>query len=139
MADRKRILIVDDELHIREVLGNYFRFLGYDVLVAGNGKDALDVMMALRCDVVISDIIMPVMDGVELLRNIREHYPMCHCVMITGYVTQDNVLACMKYGADTCVFKPLDDMKELEEAVARAFDQIEHWQRKLKELTQMKP
>ena len=78
------------------------------------------------------------MTGVELLRKIRKEFPMVHVIMITGYVTMDNVLSCMRLGADTCVFKPLEDMTELEDAVKAAFDHIKHWQKKLKTLIDMK-
>ena len=64
---------------------------------------------------------------------------MTHCIMITGYVTMENVLCCMRLGADTCIFKPLEDMKELENAVNMAVERLKHWQIKLKTLIKMKP
>ncbi len=137
--DRIRILVVDDEKEIREMLSRHFRFLGYDVEIAGNGKEALEMMEKIRCDIVISDIRMPVMDGVELLRQIQSEHPMTHVLMITGYVTLENVLSCIRHGAKTCVFKPLEDMKELEEAVSGAVHEIQRWQEKLKLLLKMRP
>jgi YesN/AraC family two-component response regulator len=88
--------------------------------------------------VVISDIMMPVMDGVELIRQVHKQYPMTGVIMITGYVTMENVLSCMRHGADTCVYKPFTDMKELEDAVSHAVGRLTHWQEKLKSLLKMK-
>ena len=60
-------------------------------------------------------------------------------IMITGYVTLENALACMRNRAETCVFKPLNDLGELEEAVASALKHLNRWQQKLSELQGMKP
>lgn len=132
------LLIVDDEEHIRDMLSRHFRFLEYDVITAGNGAEALARLGESKVDVVISDIVMPEVDGVELLRALRSQYPMIHAVMITGYVTLENALACMRLGADTCIFKPLEDLKELEDAVDSAVDRLKCWHKKLLELKGMK-
>jgi DNA-binding NtrC family response regulator len=131
--------VVDDEIDIRDMIRRHFMFLGYDVATATDGVDALKQMATKRFEVVISDITMPVMDGVQLLRAVREEYPMTRCIMITGYVTMENVLCCMRKGADTCVFKPIRDISELERAVEHAVDQLKQWQEKIKYLLAMKP
>ena len=92
-----------------------------------------------RVDVVISDIRMPEMDGVALLREVRRQYPMVRVIMITGYVTLENALACMRNQADTCIFKPIQDMTELEQAVETAMEALARWNRKFRELQGMKP
>ncbi len=133
-----RLLIVDDEVEIREMLSRHFRMIGYGVDLAGNGVEALEVLSSRPIDVVISDIMMPKMDGVSLLREIRVQYPMIRVIMITGYITLENALACMRNKADTCIFKPLNDLAELEEAIAFAINNLKHWQEKLQELKGMK-
>lgn len=135
---KRELLIVDDEEEILEMLDRHFRFLGYDVEVAVNGKEALRVLECRAMRVVISDILMPVMDGIELLSEVRAQYPMTRVIMITGYVTIDNALACMRKQADTCIFKPLSDLGELDRAVEAAFAHLEHWERKLLELQGLK-
>jgi CheY-like chemotaxis protein len=122
-----QLLVVDDELEIRDMLSRHFRYLGYDVRTAEDGADALAALEANKTDVVISDILMPNMDGIELLRAIRQQYPMVRVIMITGYVTMENVLACMRQGAETCIFKPIEDLSELEKAVGRAVEDIRNW------------
>jgi DNA-binding NtrC family response regulator len=133
------LLIVDDEAQLRDMLARHFKLLGYPVEVAGNGKEALEVMERHRIDVVVSDICMPEMDGVALLREVRRQYPMVRVIMITGYVTLENALACMRNQADTCVFKPLQDMGELEQAVESAMESLSRWNRKFRELQGMRP
>jgi len=132
------ILVVDDEKEIREAISRHFRFLGYEIETAENGKIALQILQDKRIDVIISDIKMPVMDGIELLREVKLIYPLTHVIMITGYVTQENVLSCMRHGADTCIYKPISDMSELETAIEDAFKTLARWQTKLRVLTEMK-
>lgn len=139
MEEKKyRILVVDDEKNIQKMLERYFRLKGYEVDTADNGKIALEILTAKRFDVVISDIKMPVMDGTDLLREIKKQYPMTHVIMITGYVTLNNALTCMRLGAKTCVFKPIEDMKELEEAVEDSIKHLTRWEEKFKTLIHMK-
>lgn len=131
------LLIVDDEEHIRNSLARHFRFQGYDVDTAENGLDALEKMEQQAFTVVISDIMMPKMNGIEMLKHIRREYPMTRVIMITGYVTLENALACLRYNADTCVFKPIEDLGELDTAVEQALAYLENWKRKLSKLKKM--
>lgn len=132
------ILIVDDEESIRNALARHYRLKGYDVDTAENGVAAMVKLAEQFWHVVISDIMMPQMDGIDLLRRIRSEYPMTRVIMITGYVTLENALACLRNNADTCIFKPLGDLKELDDAVLAAVSYLEHWKRKLAVLQGMK-
>ena len=136
---KSRILIVDDEAEIRDLLHRHFRYLGYDVDTASGGQDALAMLAQTRTDIVVSDINMPGMDGVALLEAVRQDYPMIRVVMMTGYVSQENILACMRKGAETCIFKPLEDLAILERAVFNAEKVSKHWWRILSELRSAKP
>ncbi len=133
-----QILVVDDEAEIRQLLDRHLRYLGYEVDCAESGEHALAALESKRVDVVISDIGMPEMDGLELLRRIRKDYPMTRVIMITGYVSQENVLSCMAKGAEICIFKPLEDLEELEQAVQRAEETLERWWSTLGRLRTMK-
>lgn len=134
-AMKVQLLVVDDEQDIRDMLARHFQFLGYEVETAEHGADALEKMRNRKTDVVISDIRMPVMDGPSLCKAIRSDYPMTRIVMITGYVTLENALACLRRGADSLVFKPLEDLTELEDAVNRSVHIIQTW---MQTLTQLK-
>lgn len=135
---KTRLLIVDDEQDIRDMLSRHYRYLGYDVFTAENGVDALRTLASEHIDVIITDIRMPGMDGIQLLREVRSQYPMIHAIMMTGYVTQENVLTCMRVGADCCVFKPFDDLAELDAAVRRAVEAIQRWIAALHSLIDLK-
>ncbi len=135
----KKILIVDDEEEIREMLARHFEILGYETRTAENGLSALQLMAKEYVDITISDIQMPELNGVDFLRQVRREYPMVRVIMITGYVTLENALACMRLGADTCIFKPFRSMAELENAVQKAVFTLEHWEQKFRELKGMKP
>lgn len=131
------LLIVDDEADIRDMLSRHFRYLEYKVETAANGKEAVQKLAESKIDILVSDIMMPEMNGVELLRHVRSEYPIIRPIMITGHVTLDNALACIRYGADACIFKPLTDLGELETAVEEAANRLRYWMKILKELRGM--
>ncbi|MCH2206751.1 MAG: response regulator [Lentisphaerales bacterium] len=132
------LLIVDDELEIREMLSRHFTFEDYKVFQAADGQEALDLLENIKIDVVISDIVMPKMTGVEMLEVICEEYPMIKVIMMTGYVTQSHLLKCMQFHADTVIFKPIEDLKEMEDTVNRCFNSLKLWKEKLKVLQGLK-
>ncbi len=136
--NKKHLLLVDDEPSIRDSLARHYRLLGYEVGTACDGMDACEQLAKLPYRVVVSDIMMPRMDGIGLLRRVRQEFPMTRTIIITGYVSLDNALACLRLGAETCVFKPFHNLDELDDAVKAAFEYHEHWERKLLELRGLK-
>ncbi|ERP31253.1 response regulator [Chitinivibrio alkaliphilus] len=126
-----RILIVDDEKEIRDMLSRHFRLKGYSCSTAEGVDAAEGVLQSELVHIVISDIVMPGKSGTELMKLINEEYPMVKIIMITGYVSLENALTCMRRGADTCIFKPLGDLTELDEAVHRAGAWHSRWLEKL--------
>ena len=131
------MLIVDDEAEIRTSLARRYRLKGYEVDVADGGVSALTLLEKKPYQIVISDIKMPGIDGIELLRRIRAEYPMTRAIMMTGYVTLENGLACLRHGADTCIFKPLNDLTEMDRAVDAAILYLRRWEEKLLQLKGM--
>lgn len=102
----KLILIVDDEEIIREILKEMLHLEGYKTLEAENGMAALDVLESNPVDLVISDIRMPKLDGLELLKKIRHKNPdYPPVVLVTGYTdyTESNILM---HGAKKIIHKP---------------------------------
>lgn len=132
-----KLLIVDDDTDLRATLRRHFRFKGYDVSAAANGLEALAHLEEHKTDIVISDVQMPEMDGILLLRRISAEYPMIHVIMITGYINQGSVLECMRCGADICLFKPMETMAELDDAVATAEAALARWHRIFERLAVM--
>ena len=132
------ILVVDDELEIREMIVRHFTFEDYKVFQAADGQEALEILENIKVDVIISDIVMPRVTGVEMLEKISQEYPMIRVIMMTGYVTQSHLLKCMQFHADTVIFKPIEDLNEMQDAVIRCFDSLELWKKKLKVLQGLK-
>lgn len=135
----RHILITDDEQHIRETLEAHLTPQGFTISGAADGNDALSRMERTRFDLLLSDIVMPNMNGVDLLRHVRIHYPMVRVIMMTGHVTLENALACMRHGADTCVFKPFESFEPLDEAVRNSCACLDKWESIFKKLIDMKP
>jgi len=101
-------MIVDDELIVRDSLMNWISMEGYEVDVAESGKEALNKLEKEKYDILLVDIKMPEMDGIELLTKIKENEPDTEVVMITAYGSIDTAVSAMKKGACDYVLKPFD-------------------------------
>ncbi|MFQ5432137.1 MAG: response regulator [Nitrospinota bacterium] len=133
-----KILVVDDEPEITESLVRILRIEGYDATGVTNPLTALEMVKKENYLIVISDIQMPEMRGTELLRSIKEYNGMIQVIIITGYVTIDNILTCLRRGANDCFFKPLKDSKELLNAVKVATGKLERWEQVISEMVRVK-
>src|SRR6202000_3162233 len=111
------ILIVDDERSIRELLEISFRKEGHKVEVAHNGETAKRRLSSQIFDIVVSDICMPDMDGVELLRYCRELSPSTVFILITGVPTIGTAIDAVNFGADRYVIKGDRLLDELRPAI----------------------
>ncbi len=103
---KARILVVDDEESIREFLEIMLRKEGYEVTCAEDGQKALDVLKNKSFDMVISDLQMPNVTGIELLRQVKDQYPDMLFMMITAFGTTENAVEAMKLGAYDYITKP---------------------------------
>jgi two-component system response regulator HydG len=108
MATKANLLVVDDELIVRDSLDKWFREEGYDVTVADSAQDALTKMAAKRFDLALVDIKMPGIDGVELQRRMHEIDPEMLVIIMTGYASVETAVAALKNGAYDYVSKPFD-------------------------------
>jgi two-component system, response regulator, stage 0 sporulation protein F len=102
-----KLLVVDDESEICEFLKSFFEERSYNVTVANSGEQALDVMKREKPQVVLLDIKMPGMDGVQTLREIKTKYPKAKVIMVTAIETRDKIEECLRLGADNYITKPL--------------------------------
>ena len=115
----KFLLIADDEPNIRRVLQAIFIKDGYDVHVAENGVSALKWALANPVDMLITDLIMPDMNGVELIQKVKQCHPDAVAIVITAYATIKTCVDAMRYGASDYITKPFD-MDEIRAVVKRA-------------------
>jgi two-component system, NtrC family, response regulator AtoC len=127
MNNKGRILVVDDENSLRILLGNELSRAGYAVETVDNGNAALARMREDFYHVVLLDIIMPKMGGIEVLRAIKKEHIVSEVIILTGNATVDNCIECMKLGAFEYVRKPYD-LGELCIQIERA---IEHHRSKI--------
>jgi len=118
-----KILLVDDEADIREVLSLALSDMGYRVLEAENGLQALEIFSDVRPALVLTDIKMPGMDGIELLKRIKHENPETEVIMITGHGDMDLAVRSLKNEATDFITKPIN-VDALEIAVQRARDRI---------------
>jgi two-component system response regulator PilR (NtrC family) len=121
-AATARILVVDDERSMRELLSIVLRREGYDVTVADSGRSAIAELERGRFDLLISDIKMPDMSGVEVLRSARRIDQDMLCVMITAFAAADTAIEAMRLGAHDYLSKPFD-VDELKIKVRNALEQ----------------
>jgi len=128
------ILVVDDEKDICEVLDISLSDLGYKVSTAGNGEEALQVFEKIKPSIVLTDIRMPGMDGIELLQRIKERDPETEVIVITGHGDMDLAIRSLKLEATDFITKPIND-DLLEVALKRAHERISS-RRKIKEYTE---
>lgn len=108
-----KILVVDDEKSMREILDIFLRNEGYGVAAADNGKSALEILKHDFFDLVITDMKMPKVGGLELLKNIKETFPDTVVVIITAFGTTESAVEAMKLGAFDYITKPfqMDDIR----------------------------
>jgi signal transduction histidine kinase/FixJ family two-component response regulator len=119
----KKLLLVDDEEGIRKVLGISLMDMGYAVLTAENGREALAVFRAEKPAIVLTDIKMPEMDGIQLLRAIKSENPDTEVIMITGHGDMELAIKSIKFEATDFVTKPIhNDILEI--ALNRANERI---------------
>lgn len=104
--EKKRILVVDDEDEIRKILARILEKEGFEVIEASNGSTALEIVREQRVNIVLADLKMPGMSGMELLEAIKIIHPEIEVIMITGQGTIEDAVECLKKGAYDFITKP---------------------------------
>jgi DNA-binding NtrC family response regulator len=118
---RNSILVVDDETLMREYVEEALLRAGYQVEAVGSGRDAVAALKARTFDVLVTDLKMAPMDGLELLRHVRAEAPDTRSIVMTAYGTIETAVAALKEGADDYILKPFAP-DALEVAVSRALE-----------------
>ena len=122
--NRRRVLVVDDDESLRRVTQVQLEQAGCETKVAANGAEALALLQRSPQDLVITDLKMPGMSGLDLLRRIRSEYPDTVVVMITAFGAVDTAVEAMKVGAHDYITKPVN-ADELELVVQRALEHLD--------------
>jgi len=115
------ILIVDDEQSYRQLLSLVFEGDGHSIRTAMNGREALELLQAESADIIISDVKMPDMDGIGLLRAVRETLPDVGVILMTAFASVETAREAFKLGADDFIQKPFD-VEELKLIVRKTIE-----------------
>jgi CheY-like chemotaxis protein len=113
-----RILVVDDEPVVRNLIRDTLKGRGYELGFAGNGVEALEELAAGPYDLLLTDVVMPEMEGFELLKRAKKQDPGLRVVILTGYSREHDISDFLLYGADEYLTKPFQ-VQELLETVER--------------------
>lgn len=119
MSELKRVLALDDEPNMRRLLEISLRQAGYQPVAAGNGREALEILRQGGVDLVVSDLHMPVMDGLQLLQKMRDEHIDIPVIIITAQGEISTAVTAMKLGAVDYILRPFD-LSTLEVAITRA-------------------
>ena len=106
--NKVRILVVDDEEDVRDLMQTVLAAEGYTVELAQDGAEAIERLGEHTYDVILSDMRMPRLGGLELLREVRDHYPRTEVVLVTGYANAETTVETQRMGAFGCLMKPFE-------------------------------
>jgi len=135
--NEQSILVVDDDILVRKVLKKYISNLGYYVDTAEDGRGALDMLGSFSYDLVLTDLQMPRLGGIELLKKMFLDYPDIPKIVLTGQGTNDDIIAALKSGAYDFLYKPIDDFEILEFSIKRAVESKKLKEDKERHLTEL--
>ena len=110
---KSSVLVIDDERGLRDMLSFGLSDRGYRVVTAGGGKEGIQKAREENFDLVVCDIMMPDVDGVEVLKSIKKDQPLAEVIMATGYATLETAVESMKQGAYDYISKPFAPLDEL--------------------------
>jgi len=119
------ILVVDDEESLREILSEVLAEEGHRVSAAASAEQALMLLSDRHIDIVITDIRMPGMNGIDLLRKIKEKNQETQVIVITSHASLDSALAALRAGAYDYLFKPFEDLELIPAVVNRALEKMQ--------------
>jgi DNA-binding NtrC family response regulator len=119
---KARILVVDDEDDLRKLLTHFVSGAGYEVTAAEDGEQALEQLRKGAYDLALLDIMMPNMNGIELLKQIRQQSPGTKAIMLTGYTDLKNAMEAREFGARDFISKPFK-MEDVLETIKRVLNE----------------
>lgn len=134
-----KILVVDDEKEITDMLVRYFSYEGYSITAVNDPLEAWRLIQEDNYLVVISDVQMPAMSGLDLLKSIKQYNGMIGVILMTGYASTDNMLTAFRRGAETCFLKPLKDLDAVRASVDGLIQRLRAWQLLIQSLRKAEP
>ncbi len=123
MGDKNRILVIDDEKRMCDSIKVLLSNIGYEVDTAENGRSGIDKLKAQTFGLVITDLMMPEMDGFAVMKYIKENCPNTLVIVITGYASVESAVRAIRSGAYDYILKPFD-FEIIKISVERAWDKL---------------
>lgn len=117
-----KLLIIDDEDGVRDVFASYLKSLGHTVAKTGDGRSGIDACRELKPDLVLCDLRMPGMDGLEVLAVLTREFPEIPVIVVSGMGAFNDAISALKLGASDYVTKPIEDFAVLDHAVRNALE-----------------
>ena len=127
MDYKRTILHVDDDPQVTRIIAQQLTKRGYEVTSVNDPALALRELNKSHQRIVLLDIDMPVINGLDLLRQIKAEHAGTQVIMVTGIVTLQAVQQSFRWGAESCIFKPIENLEPLVEAIERTFWKIDRW------------
>lgn len=118
----KKILVIDDEVYIRDSVIGFLEDFGFDVIEAENGRAGLEQFEKEKPDLILCDLRMPEMDGLEVLANVTRHKTRTPIIIVSGAGNISDTVEALRLGAWDYIIKPIQDMNVLYHAVNKAFE-----------------
>jgi DNA-binding response OmpR family regulator len=125
---QERILVVDDEADIREMLADVLSGVGYQVDKAASGDQALAKLGSHSYDLMLLDLRMPEVDGLEVMKQVQESHSALSVIVLTAYASLESAIAAVKAGASDYLLKPVS-IQDVENSVARALQRCQERRR----------
>jgi CheY-like chemotaxis protein len=135
MRMSRRILHVDDDPDVTSLMAEYLKDYGYQTTAINDPCEVMQKLPRSKERIVLLDIDMPQMNGLDLLKQIKQFDGGIQVVVLTGLVTMTSVLQSLRWGAEACFFKPISDVGPLVEALSDCCRKIDRWWITLDELT----
>lgn len=123
-----RILVVDDEQEILAALDTHLSLIGYEVKTCDDPEEAFNLISIEKFHIVLLDINMPSMTGIELLKKIKSIKPTIQVIMITAYSTLEKAIDCWEAGASDYILKPFADLDAIGSIVNLTSERIRRWE-----------
>lgn len=127
MDHKYKVLIVDDEEEIVHSLKDHLELEGYSVDTALSAEEAFIMIKKDKYHIVLTDIVLPEMDGIELLRKIKEYDALTQVIMMTGYSTMDKTLSSLEFGANDYILKPFKSVEDVIKIIECSIQKMERW------------
>ncbi len=129
--EKMQIMLVDDEERFLSTTKALLFKNGYEILTASSGPDALDLLEQNSIHVVLLDVIMPGMDGISTLKEIRKHFPLVEVIMLIGHGDEESALEGLKCGAADYIMKPTS-VGDLVKKAKEAFEKRQRLEEKIR-------